>query len=98
MIRRNAQKGIQIARRGYLSFIEKGNIGVVNYIQTGTLLRITEAGFKIDAPNSACNWLMLLGQHSYWLRAGIYLKAHLRVTGLEKSGFYLSSLINFDFR
>ena len=36
MIRRNAQKGIQIARRGYLSFIEKGNIGVVNYTQTGT--------------------------------------------------------------
>ena len=35
MIRRNAQKGIQIARRGYLSFIEKGNIGVVNYTQTG---------------------------------------------------------------
>ena len=36
MIRRNAQKGIQIARRGYLSFVEKGNIGVVNYTQTGT--------------------------------------------------------------
>ena len=36
MIRRNAQKGIQIAHRGYLSFIEKGNIGVVNYTQTGT--------------------------------------------------------------
>ena len=35
MIRRNAQKGIQIARKGYLSFIEKGNIGVVNYTQTG---------------------------------------------------------------
>ena len=51
MIRRNAQKGIQVARRGYLSFIEKGNIGVVNYTQTGTLLRITEAGSKIDAPN-----------------------------------------------
>jgi len=34
MIRRNAQKGIQIARRGYLSFIEKGNIGVINYSQT----------------------------------------------------------------
>ena len=37
MIRRNAQKGIQIARRGYLSFVEKGNIGVVNYTQTGTI-------------------------------------------------------------
>ena len=86
MIRRNAQKGIQIARRGYLSFIEKGNIGVVNYTQTGTLLRITE-GFKIDASNSACNWLMLLGQHSYWLRAGICLKTQLRVIGLEKVDF-----------
>ena len=39
MIRRNAQKGIQIARRGYLSFVEKGNIGVVNYTQTGTVFR-----------------------------------------------------------
>ena len=80
MIRRNAQKGIQIARRGYLSFIEKGNIGVVNYIQTGTLLRITEAGFKIDAPNSACNWLMLFRRFPFCLkrhRAGIYLKTYL---------------------
>ena len=76
MIRRNAQKGIQIARRGYLSFIEKGNIGVVNYTQTGTTgvpqtVRSDGPGVRVfinfSEEDSTYDVVKLQKQLEYWI-------------------------------